>query len=302
MRDITFEIRSHIARERIQVTSSTDIGFGLQHVPEWSFTSASSSKIRRSEGYAVSTFRSLAHAVAQLTVANPRLYPLFRGQAVDHRNKAEASTLYPTFFRAPLGRSRLTGIAISKRWRYLGAAVKQLKQHLDPMPWQVPLAQHREYWWALLQHYELAATPLLDATQSLRMAATFALSDEHVWAKRPQGFVYVLGLPHAPACLSPMVDEQMVLIRLQSICPPEALRPHFQEGYMIGRWPLSLRRLKGDNAAYRLVGKYRLDNTSGGFWDSGFEPIPRDAVYPPSDAFSSTVREALANVVESRPA
>jgi hypothetical protein len=172
---------------------------------------------------------------------------------------------------------------------------------MSPHPWQAPLAAHREYWIALLQHYELAATPLLDVTQSLRMAATFALSDNGTWAERHEGFVYVFGLPHAPACLAHLVDEQMVIVRLQSVCPPDALRPHFQEGFLIGRWPLSFQKLKGDNAAYRLIGKYRLHNPNGKFWDTGFEAIPRTSVYPAIDAFSSDLQHALAGVLAQRP-
>jgi hypothetical protein len=98
-----------------------------------------------------------------------------------------------------------------------------------------------------------------------------------------------------------MVDEQMVLVRLQSVCTPDALRPHYQEGYMVGRWPLSMAKLKGDNAAYRMIGKYRLLNANEGFWDDDFAPLPQRAIYPPDDAFGDRLKDALGPLLDERP-
>jgi hypothetical protein len=143
---------------------------------------------------------------------------------------------------------------------------------------------------------------LLDLTQSLRVAATFALSDPQTSQTQQTGYVFVLGLPHAPACLAPMLDEAMTIVRLQSVCPPNAYRPHFQEGYMVGRWPLSTEKLKGDNAAYRMIGKYRLDNSTGQFWDSDFAPLPTAALFPGNDAFGDRLKQALGPLTAERPA
>lgn len=303
MRDITFPVRSHV--EVTETTfGSTALTFGdltIRRRTTWRFAPASSTAIRRSPGHEVRSFRELVRIVAELSAANPRLFPLYRGQNQDYRNAAGASMLYPSLFRRPAGKHRVTRRVIEARQRYLREVIAQLRANPPLARWQIPLASHTEVWWALLQHYELAATPLLDLTQSLRVAATFALTEPQLWQGRQEGYVFVFGLPNAPACLAPMVDEEMVLVRLQSVCPPNAFRPHFQEGYMVGRWPLSREKLKGDNAAYRLLGKYRLDNYSGSFWDPDFAPLPRAAIYPSDDAFGDRLKQALGPLVGKRP-
>jgi hypothetical protein len=74
-----------------------------------------------------------------------------------------------------------------------------------------------------------------------------------------------------------------------SICPPTALRPHYQEGYLIGEYPtISLeakaeyRRMELDFSR-RLIAKFRLPSPDK-FWSKDFRPIPRAALYPASDA------------------
>jgi hypothetical protein len=305
MRKIPFEIRSHIEVSHTIFTPTPGTTFGdsttIRKATKWQFAPATSAGIRKSSGFVVKSFRDLVHRVAELAVANPRLYPLFRGQNVDYLNRMGASKLYPSIFRPPQGKSRLTQKTIDARFKYLRRAVQALRKNIEVVAWQTPLSIHTEFWWSLLQHYELAATPLIDVSQSLRMAATFALSHDAGWGTREDGVLLVLGLPNVPASLAPMVDEQMVTVRLQSVSPPEALRPHFQEGFMVGRWPRTNVKLAGDNAAYRMIGKYRLENAGGCFWGEGFEPMPRETVYPAVDPFGERLRDALSNIAAARP-
>ncbi|MDB4951586.1 MAG: hypothetical protein JWM27_4235 [Gemmatimonadetes bacterium] len=299
MRDITYQIYSHVEIDNWSVGAWPDMR--IHSTKQWEFAPASSAAVRRSGGNTVTSFRELVRKVAEVAIYNPRLYPLFRGQNEDYLNKAGSSKIYPLIYRPPAGKSRLTHNAILHRVNYLDAVLKALRAHFRSHP--SLLTDHREYWWSLLQHYELAKTPLLDLTQNLRLAATFALSERSAvpWGARRSGYVFVLGLPHPPACLSPLVDEQMVIVRLQSVCPPEALRPHFQEGFLIGRWPRSTRKLKGDNAAYRMIDKFRLDNSDGTFWDDGFNPIPESVIYPSNDPFARSLAEAIRAVALPPP-
>ncbi len=298
MKDIAFDVHSHVEVTRWG-RAKEDKGFTLRASTDWQFAPASSTAIRRSPGKLVRSFRELAYHVAQLSAANPRLYPLYRGQHLDFLNRAGGSMLYPTILRLPVGKSRLTRSRIVQRFEHLKRVVRHLRQRVTVSRWQTPLSAHTEYWWSLIQHYELARTPLLDLTQSLRVACTFALSHRDAWGAANSGFVFVLGLPNAPACLAPMVDEEMVVVRLQSVCPPDALRPHLQDGYLVGRWPLSGEKLKGDNAAYRMIGKYRLDNSAGKFWSDGFEAIPYSAIYPPDDSFGEHLRTVAAELISA---
>ena len=50
----------------------------------------------------------------------------------------------------------------------------------------------------------------------------------------PTCYVYVLGFPYPTNRISINSEEDLVNIRLLSICPPDALRPCFQKGYMAG--------------------------------------------------------------------
>lgn len=305
MKNIAFPVHTHTTHTYSSPAGAGpwyNIGFDTPLIErtEEVFAPESNAKIRRGAGHTVSTFEELAHCIARLAVYNPRLFPLFRGQTKDYLDAKGGTMLYPSIFRK---RPRITKKTVQSRFAYLKAAVNTLKRDRDLSC--APLAAHTEMWWSLLQHYELAPTPLLDVTQNLRMAATFALCERDCsgadWRHLPEGFVYVLGLPHAPACLSHMVDEEMVLIRLQSVCPPAALRPHFQEGFLVGRWPLSLSKVVGDNAAYRLIGKYRLDNSKNGFWGNGFQPVPRNVVYPSPDFFEDELKRLLATMGLPRP-
>ena len=83
--------------------------------------------------------------------------------------------------------------------------------------------------WSILQHYEVCATPLLDLTHSLLVACSFAFLSG---ASEP--LVLVFGLPFFTNRISINSEHDLVNVRLLSICPPEALRPYFQEGYLAG--------------------------------------------------------------------
>ena len=77
------------------------------------------------------------------------------------------------------------------------------------------------------------------------------------------------------------MEEELFNIKLLSICPPKAIRPYYQEGYLAGSFPImeSLRSYKLDMAR-RLVAKFRLKPP---FWDNNFHAIPDDALLPEGD-------------------
>ena len=73
-------------------------------------------------------------------------------------------------------------------------------------------------------------------------------------------------------------------MRLLSICPPEALRPYYQEGYVAGTDEVTTRFDNKDELDFnqRLIAKFRLRN-DGGFWRGGFRGLPQKSLYPPND-------------------
>jgi len=139
--------------------------------------------------------------------------------------------------------------------------------------------------WAILQHYEICDTPLLDVTSSLRVACSFALQhDENT------GIIYVFGFPHTNGSISYYADEELINLRLLSICPPVAMRPHFQEGYLVGTFPTTeiIRRTVHYDLSRRLIAKFEIQKRN--FWHSKFHEIPRNALFPPADGMERLAR------------
>ena len=79
------------------------------------------------------------------------------------------------------------------------------------------------------------------------------------------------------------------MVRLASACPPSAVRPHIQEGYLLGEYPeLTDYDRKVHYAHYeidfgrRLVAKFRFDPNK--FWKRDtFPRVGKDALYPTAD-------------------
>lgn len=142
------------------------------------------------------------------------------------------------------------------------------------------VARRRYIQWSILQHYEVCPTPLLDFTQSVRVACSFALLD-------PNGedpYVFAFGLPYITNRIAVNSEHDLVNVRLLSICPPDALRPYFQEGYMAGTDDVTTEYGRKDELDFtnRLIAKFRISRDPS-FWAGGFEPIPRAALYPGGD-------------------
>jgi len=254
--------------------------------PEW----CSVPKVRASGGYTVRSFRALVSLVAELGYRNRRYNLLFRGQQQDYLDRNGRSAIYPSIFRPKPGQKHLRKTAIAERFDALTKAIALLRKEKSALGAGWPgLYLLREYQMALLQHYGVRKTPLTDATHSLRVATSFALPDRTA----TEGFVLVLGMPHPSGSISHFVDDDIVLVKLQNVCPPSALRPHYQEGYLLGRLSLTCSKERGDNAAYRLIAKYHLKNEDGSFWDDDFRPIPPTALYPADDPFEQKMLDLL---------
>jgi hypothetical protein len=90
--------------------------------------------------------------------------------------------------------------------------------------------------------------------------------------------VFVLALPFTTGRISSNSEEDITNIRLLSICPPDALRPYFQEGYLAGtEFVLDQYEYKGElDFAQRLVAAYEIPKM--GFWESSDEVSRIDAV------------------------
>ena len=144
------------------------------------------------------------------------------------------------------------------------------------------LASFRELCWAVLQHYEVCDTPLLDVTNSLQAAASFALRHDPA-----TGILYVLGFPHINDSISFSVNEALLNIKLISICPPDAQRPYFQGGFLVGTFPTNVSQKHPSlDVACRLIAKFRIGwgkPDTWDFWGENYAPIPEGALFPDDD-------------------
>ena len=257
----------------------------------WSFLGGSrgprrttNGTIRQNDGHWVSSFVELATKVAELQFRNWDHVLMFRGQGSDHRNRAKATSLKPSLFRPEAGRTANPDAdALARRFRLLDDAEARLARAYDFLG-RERVRRHRILRWSILQHYEVCGTPLLDVTHSLRTAASFASL-----AGKEQAFVFVLAVPNLSGAVTASAEAGLQIIRLASVCPPEAKRPHIQEGYLLGEYPdIPEFRQKQLYEAYeidfgrRLIAKFRFKPQK--FWtDEGFPPVPKAALYPEAD-------------------
>lgn len=246
---------------------------------------ATVTKVRRHRGFYVESFDELVSRVAQLAFANPDYLLFFRGQKVDHRNDYGKTSIKPSIFRPERGQSTSPRAAIIKhRYLQLAAAEQELVNHYRRKGFigADRVERFRILRWAILQHYEVCATPFVDITHSLRVAALFASLNQP-----PEAFIMVLALPNLAGSVTASSEEGVQVLRLSSICPPDALRPHYQEGYLLGEYPeIDSIDAKANFESYeidcarRLIAKFRFKPAI--FWGDSphFPQIPVQALYP----------------------
>jgi hypothetical protein len=115
------------------------------------------------------------------------------------------------------------------------------------------------------------------------VACTFAQHD----AKK-HGFVYVLGLPQLSGAVTASSENGIHIVRLLSACPPNALRPHYQEGFLLCEYPVPTRDAREAYQRYefdwarRLIGKFRIP-AGKSFWPKGFTPLDWNASLFPDE-------------------
>ncbi len=254
---------------------------------EWKIGGATNHEIRRDDGCAVASFAELVEKVAHLAFYNRDHVLLFRGQDRDYRNKAANTTIQPSILRRPPDTAPGEWLGLLyERYRVLQEAEGALVEGWTRtgLPDVRRLESHRSLRWAILQHYEVCATPVLDVTHSLRVAASFATHGARD-AGLKEAVLYVLAVPQISGAITASAEAGLQILRLSGICPPTAARPHFQEGYLLGHYPefqTAEEKERYDlhevDFARRLLGKFRL--RLGHFWKTSFPLVPKRALYP----------------------
>ena len=181
----------------------------------------------------VGSYRELVRLIAELSFNNSEHVLLYRGQELNYVNTSGHSSFYPSIYRN--GGKTLKNSELLSRYSILDSKSKSLIDifHANKIAGWNKLKKHPELAWGILQHYAICDTPFLDLSHSLRVAASFSLLGTSEF-----GYLYVFGFPHPNGSISYSVDLDLINIRLLSICPPEAQRPYFQEGYLVGTFPV----------------------------------------------------------------
>lgn len=257
----------------------------------WSFfdgarkaRSVRNTAVRGGPGHRVKSFMELATKVAELQFRNRDHVLLFRGQSGDHRNRERNTSLKPSLFRPAPGASGNpgAGVLVPRFDRLVRAEADLVTRYAQVGLLGIErLKRHRILRWAILQHYEVCPTPLLDVTHSLRIAASFASLPGS-----KEAFLFVLGVPNLSGAVTASAEAGLQIVRLSSVCPPTALRPHLQEGYLLGEYPemtgyeqKELYEPYEIDFGRRLVAKFRFSPKA--FWRNEMFPrVEEKALYP----------------------
>lgn len=265
-------------------------------------TGTSCSQIRHSRGFEVKNYLDLAQRVAELQFLNRDYVLLFRGQPHDHRNDKKNTTLKPTMFRSIEERNP-DAVQLQRRFQALAEAERVLAEVYEAREFlgRERLKRQRVLRWSILQHYMVCRTPLLDVSQSLRIAASFA-SD----GVTKEAFVFVLGVPNISGAITASAEAGVQIVRLASVCPPSAIRPHIQEGFLLGEYPEMTGYDQKQHYAHheidlgrRLIAKFKFNPNT--FWKRGdFDRIKPESLYPnkkdPVFAAAETVKGRIDQV------
>lgn len=239
--------------------------------------------VRTGRGYRVNSFERIIKRVAALSFNNPEYVLFYRGQARDFKDRSKRSTLQSPLFRKLPGFPGLPLNKIRKRYEVLSRAEDLLSDQYE-FDGDEKVRRFNILRWAILQHYQVCPTPLLDVTHSLRVACSFA----HFKDEPKEAFLYVLAMPQISGSITASSEVGIQIVRLLSICPPQALRPHYQEGYLVGEYPTITVKgkreylLKELDFGRRLLCKFRLGKPIN-FWSHHFMNIQPGALFPDGD-------------------
>lgn len=235
--------------------------------------------IASTEPMFIDTFDQLVRKIAHLSFENRDHLLFYRGQRKEHFTNEGRSSLFPSIYRTRNGDNLSTDM-LRQRFKILdqasGLLIKKFAE-LGIDNSNKELKKRKYIQWSILQHYEVCDTPLLDLTQSIRVACSFALSKGS-----ESGIIYVLGLPYITNRISINSEYDIVNVRLINICPPQALRPYFQEGNLVGTDDVTLDFEDTSEFDFnrRLIAKFRIPNTTS-FW--GGQSSLEEYLKPSSD-------------------
>ena len=99
-------------------------------------------------------------------------------------------------------------------------------------------------------------------------------------------YIYALGVPNLSGAITASAEAGLQIVRVSSVCPPSAVRPHIQEGYLLGQYPEVTGLAEKQNYFHyemdfglRLIAKFCFEPRS--FWKGrDFPRVAESALYP----------------------
>ena len=224
--------------------------------------------------------------MAKLAILNKDYLLFFRGQGKDYKNQNGSSTFFPSIYRGRLKKDEVK-LRFERLWHASVILVEAFKR--KKLDGYTDIIRKKHMPWSILQHYEVCETPLLDFTHSLRVACSFAKSRQDTDC----GYIYVFALPYITNRISINSEHHIVNVRLLSICPPDALRPYYQDGYLAGTEDITTNyggKKEQLDFKRRLIAKFQITFNIN-FWEEELSPIPRIALYPKGDKILTLCEE-----------
>lgn len=252
--------------------------------------------IAAAEPYKIGNYAQLNDLVAKLAHANRSYVLFFRGQKQEHRLGNRFPTIYPTLFRKHISQ----GISLDELFQQLENEQEMLRirNHFRKPRFAGASSVMSSFQLrcALLQHYEICDTPMIDVSQSLHVATSFALGGNEKGSDK-SGIIYVLALPWPSKNYHNNKEEDLYLVRLAGITPPQAKRPYRQEAFAVMSNDLATTQIQNLDLqrldfANRLVCKFEI-NKSKEFWNNIAQPLPKSFLSPKQDIFYQFMKKDI---------
>lgn len=259
-------------------------------------------EISQSVPLAAKSYGELIETIAEIAYHNQDCLPLYRGQKEDYQTgKGKSQSALFGILNRLEGSSHAIGTQKAEQKKVLDAATKTFVPFIKKSRYKKDIIQTNftytdELVWAVFQHYGFLPTPLLDLTQSIHVAASFAALNNQT----NKAYVYMLGFDSINANISYSWHERYQLIRLSSIMPKIARRPLYQEGYLLGDFP-SKRSFQGNrtNFAVRLMAKFVFNPRQKDFFKP-LKPLSKEFLLPMEDTMKELLEQFRKEPVFSR--
>ena len=208
----------------------------------------------------VYSYRDLLEHNAEVSSLNTRYSIFYRGQDSEYFDQHGRVSIQPSIYR---GARREKPEELGARFRKLDKMVECLRKACSSpdFPELDDKLGRTVNCWAIIQHYCLFDTPLVDVSQSLRVACAFALKGrEGDLPAESAPVVYAVALPFAAGPLTLDDNEGLYLMKLDALMPSLALRPFMQESYLVGDEMISkgVDDIAAADLRKRVVASFRL--------------------------------------------